>query len=70
MLADVTRILAEQEISIEAILQKEPEDGATSVPVILLTHQVKERAVNEAMRRIEALDSISAPVTRVRVEHF
>ncbi len=70
VLADVTRILAEQEISIEAILQKEPEDGATSVPVILLTHQVKERAVNEAMRRVEALDSITAPVTRVRVEHF
>lgn len=70
VLADVTRILADQEISIEAILQKEPEPGATSVPVILLTHRVKERAINEAMRRIEALDSISAPVTRIRVEHF
>ena len=70
VLADVTRILADQEISIEAILQKEPEAGATSVPVILLTHPVKERAVNEAMRRIEALDSIAAPVMRIRVEHF
>ncbi|QKK12236.1 MAG: homoserine dehydrogenase [Pseudomonadota bacterium] len=70
VLADVTRILADLEISIEAILQKEPEAGATSVPVILLTHPVKERAVNEAMRRIEALDSITAPVMRIRVEHF
>lgn len=70
VLAEVTRILADREISIEAILQKEPEEGATTVPVILLTHQVKERAINEAMRQIEALDNITAPVQRIRVEYF
>ncbi len=70
VLAEVTRILAELEISIEAIVQKEPEEGATTVPVIMLTHQVKERAINEAMQQIEAMDNITAPVQRIRVEYF
>ncbi len=70
VLADVTRILADLEISIEAILQKEPADAAESVPVIILTHMVRERAVVEAIARIEALPSTRAPVMRIRVEHF
>ncbi|GAB4361539.1 MAG: homoserine dehydrogenase [Gammaproteobacteria bacterium] len=70
VLAEVTRILGDLQISIEAIQQKEPDEGAETVPVILLTHRVRERAVNEAMRRIEALESITAPVQRIRVEYF
>jgi homoserine dehydrogenase len=68
VLADVTRILGELGISIEAILQKEPAAGAHDVPVILLTHQVRERHMNEAIRRIEGLEAIRAPVTRIRLE--
>lgn len=68
VLADVTRILADRDISIEAILQKEPLPGASDVPIILLTHQVREQRMNEAIAAIEALGSIRAPVMRIRLE--
>ncbi|RRQ20023.1 homoserine dehydrogenase [Thiohalobacter thiocyanaticus] len=70
VLSDVTRILAEREISIEAILQKEPAEGATRVPVIILTHRVTEGAMNEAIAAIEALQHIEDKVTRIRLEHL
>jgi len=68
VMAEITRILADQEISIEAILQKAPLAGESTVPVILLTHRVKERRMNEAIRRIEALSAISGKVARIRRE--
>ncbi len=70
VLADVTRILADGRISIEAILQKEALDDAPQVPIILLTQRVAERAMNAAIARIEQLDSIHGPVRRIRVETF
>ncbi|MDX1251734.1 MAG: homoserine dehydrogenase [Gammaproteobacteria bacterium] len=71
VLADVTRILAEQGISIEAILQKAPVNGGDgSVPVVILTHRIREQQMNEAIRRIEALGTIAAPVMRMRLEHL
>ncbi len=70
VLADVTRILADRDISIEAVLQKEPAPGARDVPVILLTYRVREQRMNEAIAAIEALDSIHAPVVRIRMEHL
>ncbi len=70
VLAEVTGIFADSEISIEAIRQQEPAEGATHVPIVFLTHTVKERAMNEAIRKIEALDSIDGTVTRIRVEHL
>ncbi|MFZ5579703.1 MAG: homoserine dehydrogenase [Pseudomonadota bacterium] len=68
VLADVTRILADHGISIEAILQKEAPEDETDIPVIILTHRVKEGRMNEAIARIEALDAIKRPVARIRVE--
>jgi homoserine dehydrogenase len=68
VLADVSRILADQGISIEAVLQKEPAAGAQEATIIMLTHRVLERAMNEAIRRIEALGSISGGVKRIRME--
>ena len=68
VLADVTRILADQQISIEAIIQKEPTPAMQSVSVIMLTHKVQERRMNAAIQRIEALGSINGAVTRIRVE--
>jgi homoserine dehydrogenase len=68
VMADVSRILAEQGISIEALLQKEPGEGETSVPVILLTHRVSEAKMNQAIAQIEALDTIHSPVMRIRME--
>ncbi len=70
VLADITRILGDSGISIEAILQKEAPEDAPEVPIIILTHTVIEGRMNEAIARIEALDSTSGQVTRIRVEHL
>jgi homoserine dehydrogenase len=68
VLADITRILGDLQISIEAILQKEPLAGEHHVPIIFLTHRVRERAMNTALAQIEALQSIKGPVIRIRLE--
>ncbi len=68
VLSDVARILGELSISIEAVVQKEPEEGATHVPVILLTQKVVEKNMNSAIAQIEALDTINGKVRRIRVE--
>lgn len=70
VLADITRILAELGISIEAILQKAPEPGAHTVPVILLTHAVREAQIDEAIARITALSAVTGKIRRLRVESF
>jgi len=70
VMADVTRILRDHEISIEAILQKEPANGSTSVPVILLTHKVKEGRVDDAIALLGKLPSIGGEVVRIRVEEL
>ena len=68
VLADVTRILGDAGISIEAILQKEPAEGASHVPIIMLTQRVQEKFMNKALKEIEALDSINDTVMRIRLE--
>ncbi|NOY62277.1 MAG: homoserine dehydrogenase [Gammaproteobacteria bacterium] len=68
VLADVTRILGERNISIEAMLQKEPAAGESNVPIIMLTQRVLERQMNEALERIEALPAVSGSVMRIRLE--
>ena len=68
VLADVTRILADGHISIEAIMQLEKDACTTNVPVVILTHRVQEKAMNAAIARIQALSSIRAPLNRIRVE--
>jgi homoserine dehydrogenase len=70
VLADVTRICADLSISIDAIFQKEAAEGEDQVDVVILTHVAPERSVNEAMRRIEALPTIPAPVVRIRLEEL
>ena len=68
VLADVTRILGDKGISIEAIIQKEPEDTASEASVIMLTHRVVEKQMNEAIQKIESLATISGEVVRIRME--
>lgn len=68
VLADVTRILADHHISIEAIIQKEPAAGADEVTVIMMTHRLREENMIRALARIEALETIKGPVTRIRME--
>jgi homoserine dehydrogenase len=67
VLAEVTKILGQSDINIEAIVQKESDEDY--VPVILLTQQVVESQMNQAISAIEALDCILGEVTRIRVEH-
>jgi len=70
VMADITRILADLGISLEAILQKEPEPDQDSVPIIMLTYRIQERQMNEALRRIARLDAVRGKITRIRLEHF
>ncbi|MFN3920569.1 MAG: homoserine dehydrogenase [Methylohalobius sp.] len=68
VLADIARILADQNISIEAVIQKEPEPSQEDVPLIFLTHKVRESALDAAAAKIEALPSVKAPLHRIRLE--
>jgi homoserine dehydrogenase len=70
VLADITRILADLEISIDAMLQKEPAEGEDQTDIVLLTHVALEKSVNAAIAKIEALDSIAGKVTRIRLEEL
>ena len=68
VLADITRILADEAISIDAMVQKEPPEGADQTDIILLTHLTMEKRINTAIRRIESLPSVFGKVTRIRQE--
>jgi homoserine dehydrogenase len=68
VLADITRALADAEISIEAVWQKEPRAGETSVPVILLTHRIREAQMDRAIAAIEDLPAVTDRVRRIRLE--
>lgn len=68
VLADVARILADCRISIDALFQREPGEGENQANVIMLTHEARERDVDVAVRRIEALKTVLAPVIRIRQE--
>ena len=67
-LADITRILADSGISIDALIQKEPAEGESQTDIIMLTHQTVEKNANAAIARIEALDVVEGKVTRLRLE--
>ena len=68
VLADVTRILADHHISIEAIIQKEPLRDETAIPIILLTQITLEKEMNAAITEIEALKTVTGKVNRIRME--
>ncbi|MSS75536.1 MAG: homoserine dehydrogenase [Methyloglobulus sp.] len=68
VLADVTRILAKHQISIDAILQKKPTDDKALVPIILLTQITLENEMNAAITEMEALPTVSGKINRIRLE--
>jgi len=70
VLADITRILADLSISIDAMVQKEPHEGEDQVDIIMLTHLTVEKNVNAAIDRIEQLPIIVGKVTRIRLENL
>lgn len=70
VLAKVSAIMSELEINIESVMQKESDQKGDLIPLVLLSHAVKEKQINAAIERIEALPEISGSVLRIRVEHF
>jgi homoserine dehydrogenase len=70
VLADITRILADREISIDAMIQKEPPEGEDRTDIILLTHQSIERQVVDAIAKIESLPTVNGKVVRIRMEEL
>jgi homoserine dehydrogenase len=68
VLADITRILADARISIDAMLQREPAEGERQTDIVLLTHVTVEKRCDEAIARIEALPTVVGRVTRIRLE--
>ena len=79
VLAKVTGILATENISIDAVLQREAdqvqpsEPGATSVPqtdLIILTHEAREGTMNRALASLQALPTVLKPIVRIRKEEL
>ena len=70
VLAQVATILSERGINIESIMQKEAEEQDGLVPMILVTHRVIEQRINDAIAALEALEGVSGPVVRIRVEQL
>jgi homoserine dehydrogenase len=70
VLADITRILADNAISIDAMVQKEPGEGEDQVDIVMLTHLTVEKRVNAAIAKMEALPTVSGQVTRIRLEEL
>ena len=68
VLANITRILSEQGINIEAILQKQPEEHDGIVPIIMMTQAVVEKNMDQAIAQIEALDTVPDSIMRIRME--
>ena len=70
VLADISRILADAFISINAMVQREPAAGEKQVDIIMLTHQTREKSVNTAIGNIEKLPVVTGRVTRIRLEEL
>jgi len=70
VLADITRILADLRISIEAMVQKEPRVGEVEVDIIMLTHVTAEKNVDAAISRIEKLPVVVGKMIRIRLEEL
>lgn len=68
VMAEVSKILGDEQISIEALIQKESAMGSTRVPIILLTGKILEGAMDNAIAKIESLDAVEGKVTRIRME--
>ena len=70
VLADITRILADQQISIDAMNQREPEEGEDQTDIVMLTHLACEKNIDAAIQRIEALPVVKGKIIRLRLEEL
>ena len=70
VLADVTRILGDRSISIDAMMQKEPAENEAEADIVILTHITVEKIMDDAIAAIESLAAIAGKVTRIRMEEL
>ncbi|WP_309625064.1 homoserine dehydrogenase [Methylibium sp.] len=74
VLANITRILAEHSISIDAVLQRPNRDagaaGERQTDLIILTHDTLEGRINAALAKMQALPTVLAPIVRIRKEEL
>jgi homoserine dehydrogenase len=70
VLAKVTGILAESDISIDAVLQREAGEGENQTDLIILTHDCVESRMEAALAHMQALPTVLAPITRIRKEEL
>jgi homoserine dehydrogenase len=70
VLASLTRILADNDISIDAILQRESEEGENQTDLIILTHDTVEGRMRQAIAQMQALRTVLAPIVRIRKEEL
>jgi homoserine dehydrogenase len=74
VLANLTRILAEHDISIDAVLQRPNREagdaGEHQTDLIILTHDTLEGHMNAALEKMQALSSVLAPIVRIRKEEL
>ncbi len=68
VLAGVTKILADRDISIDAMLQKEPADNETEADIVILTHETIEANMDAGIAEIEALPAIVGQLVKIRME--
>ncbi len=68
VMAEISTILADNGIGIDAIVQNPPIDDSGSVPIVILSHRVKEQKMNDALEQIEALEHVDNDLLRIRVE--
>jgi len=70
VMAEITRIVADNNISISALIQKEPSSDSDRVSIIMLTHLTVEKNINAAIARIESLPVVTNKVIRIRIEEL
>ena len=70
VLSDITKIMGDTGISIEAIIQREQPAGQRYVNIIILTNVTKEKCLNEAVAQIEQLETVRGQVSFIRVEYL
>jgi len=69
VIADISAALRDEEVSVEALLQRGlSQEGP--VPVVLTLHETQEEAIQRALKRIELLDSVVEPPCMIRIEQF
>jgi homoserine dehydrogenase len=70
VLSRITTILAEHDISIDAVLQRESAEGEKSTDLIILTHDTIEGRMRKAQAQMQALPTVLAPIVSIRKEEL